>query len=208
MRTRAKICGICRLEDALLADQLGADAIGLVFYAGSKRCVDIPLAARISAAIGPFVTRVGLFVNPDRAQVEEAIECAGIQVLQFHGDESRDFCASFGRPYIKALRFRTPNELVDEARGFMDAMAILVDSYQPDAYGGTGKSFDWSGLPDLHRPLVLAGGLTAENLARAVHEARPYALDVSSGVESEPGRKDAAKMRAFLSGLARLGEPD
>ena len=202
MRTRIKICGITRAEDARVAVELGADAIGLVFYAPSPRHVGIAQARAIIAAIPPFVTVVGLFVDPPQAQVEAVLGDCSLGVLQFHGDEAAAFCGSFGLPYIKAARVRADADLVQYLSPYRDAQGWLVDAYHEQLYGGTGKSFDWKLIPrDLARPVILSGGLTPENVGAAVRQVRPWAVDVSSGVETAKGVKDAAKIAAFISGV-------
>jgi phosphoribosylanthranilate isomerase len=203
-RTRVKICGITRESDALAAAELGVDAIGLVFYAPSPRAVDIAQAKAIADALPPFVHRVGLFVNADAEFVRQVISAVGIDCLQFHGDETPASCEGFGRPYIKALRVNAERDIAAEAARFTGAQGILLDAFQPGLWGGTGATFDWGLIPrNLPRPLILAGGLTAENVATAVATARPFAVDVSGGVEAYKGIKDQTKMRAFMTGVAR-----
>ncbi|MBE0619579.1 MAG: phosphoribosylanthranilate isomerase [Burkholderiales bacterium] len=202
MRTRVKICGITRVEDARATAQLGADAIGLVFYARSPRCVRLDQARAITAAVPPFVTVVGLFVDPTRDQVESVLRGCPIGLLQFHGDEAPDFCGSFGLPYIKAARVRPETDLVQYLSPYHEAQGWLLDAYHDQLYGGTGESFDWKLIPrDLARPVILSGGLTPDNVGAAVRQARPWAVDVSSGVEAAKGVKDAAKIAAFVTGV-------
>lgn len=202
MRTRIKICGITRVEDARAAAGSGADAIGLVFYADSPRCVDLAQARAIVDATSPFVTVVGLFVDPTREQVAEAIGACTLGVLQFHGDETPGFCGSFGLPYIKAARVREDADLVQSLAPYRAAQGWLLDAYHDRLYGGTGESFDWKLIPpDLARPVILSGGLTPDNVGAAVRQVRPWAVDVSSGVESKKGIKDAAKIAAFIAGV-------
>ncbi|MGP1675625.1 MAG: phosphoribosylanthranilate isomerase [Burkholderiales bacterium] len=202
MRTRVKICGITRVEDARAAAQLGADAIGLVFYAPSPRNVSLDQARAISAAVPPFVTVVGLFVDPTRNQVESVLRGCPINLLQFHGDEAPDFCASFGLPYIKAARVRADTDLVQYLSLYGAAQGWLLDAYHDQLYGGTGESFDWKLIPrDLARPVILSGGLTPGNVGAAVRQVRPWAVDVSSGVEAGKGVKDVAKIAAFVTGV-------
>ena len=197
--TRTKICGITRVEDALAAAHAGADAIGLVFVAKSPRHVSPIQAAEIGAALPPFVTRVALFVNPDAAQVEAVLGLARPDVLQFHGEESPEFCRSFGLPYLKAARVRPGVDLLQFATLHADAQGLLLDAWSEGVHGGTGERFDWALIPpDLPRPIVLAGGLHPGNVAEAVRVVGPWAVDVSSGVEAAKGIKDAAKIAAFI----------
>lgn len=197
--TRTKICGITRVEDGLAAASAGADAIGLVFVAQSPRHVTPEQAAEIGAALPPFVTRVALFVNPDAAQVEAVLRRARPDALQFHGEESPAFCRSFGVPYLKAARVRPGVDLLQFAALHADAQGFLLDAWSEAAHGGTGERFDWALIPpDLPRPVILAGGLHPGNVAEAVRAVRPWAVDVSSGVEAAKGIKDAAKIAAFI----------
>lgn len=199
MRTRIKICGITRLADALAAARLGADAIGLVFVHTSPRCVDTDTAAAIARALPPFVTRVALFVNPSRTEVESVLERVRPDMLQFHGEETAEFCRSFGVPWLKAIRVMPGVDLLQCATDFQGAAGVLFDAYSPAAHGGTGQCFDWSSIPaNLPMPLVLAGGLHASNVGEAIERVRPWAVDVSSGVESAKGIKDTARMAAFI----------
>ncbi|MDP2640531.1 MAG: phosphoribosylanthranilate isomerase, partial [Betaproteobacteria bacterium] len=194
MRTRIKICGITRLEHARMVVELGADAIGLVFYAPSPRNVSLDQARAIIAAIPPFVTIVGLFVDPAPEQVESVLRRCSLGLLQFHGDEAPDFCRGFGLPYIKAARVRANADLVQYLSRYHAAQGWLLDAYHDELYGGTGESFDWTLIPrDLARPVILSGGLRPDNVGAAVHQVRPWAVDVSSGVEMAKGVKDAAK---------------
>jgi phosphoribosylanthranilate isomerase len=199
MRTRIKICGITSVQDGLLAVEAGADAIGLVFYPPSPRHVSVAQAAVIASAIPAFITRVALFVNPTRAQVEEVIRETQIDLLQFHGDESADFCESFSRPYIKAIRMNPEADWQGEVATHPRASGILLDAYHPEVPGGVGETFDWDVLSGLERdyPLILAGGLTPENVAQAIHQVQPYAVDVSSGVEASKGVKSGPLCEAF-----------
>lgn len=199
MRTRVKICGITRVEDGVAAANAGADAIGLVFHAASPRNVGVPQAQAIRRALPPFVNVVGLFVNAAVEAVHEVMAQVRLDVLQFHGDEPPADCGQFGIPYIKAIRMRDDVNLHQAAAEYADAQALLLDTYEAGRAGGTGRRFDWTRVPhDLAKPVVLAGGLTAENLAHAIALVRPYAADVSGGVESAPGVKDAAKIAAFI----------
>ena len=202
MRTRIKICGITRVEDARAAVQLGADAIGLVFYAPSPRSVGAEQARAIVASVPPFVTVVGLFVDPAAAEVESVLRQCDIDLLQFHGDEAPDFCAAFGLPYVKAARVKADADLVQYLSPYQAARGWLLDAYHDRLYGGTGEPFDWKLIPrDLAKPVILSGGLTPDNVGAAVRQARPWAVDVSSGVESSKGIKDAAKIAAFIAGV-------
>ena len=202
MRTRIKICGITRVDDARIAAEAGADAIGLVFYAPSPRNVELAQARAIVAAVPPFVTVVGLFVDPARDQVEAVLRTCSLGLLQFHGDEAPDFCCSFGLPYIKAARVRANADLVQYLSSYHAAQGWLLDGYHDQLYGGTGASFDWMLIPrDLARPVILSGGLTPDNVGAAVRQVKPWAVDVSSGVEAAKGVKDAAKIAAFIAGV-------
>ena len=200
MRTRIKICGITRVEDARSAVRLGADAIGLVFYAPSPRCVNMEQAHSIIDAIPPFVSVVGLFVDPAAEYVESVLRCCNLSLLQFHGDEAPDFCGRFDRPYIKAARVRAGIDLVQYLSPYAAARGWLLDAYHERLYGGTGNSFDWNLIPRaLARPVILSGGLTPENVGAGIRQVRPWAVDVSSGVEAAKGYKDAAKIAAFIT---------
>lgn len=199
---RSKICGITRVEDALHAAEAGADAIGLVFYAKSPRAVDVRQAREIVAALPPFVTTVGLFVNASRCEVNEILDALPLDLLQFHGDESAAECAGYHRPYVKALRVRPGDDVRARCAEFPQAAGILLDTFVPGVPGGTGEAFDWTLVPDDPGcPIILAGGLTAENVATAIRQVRPWAVDVSGGVEARKGIKDAAKVRAFLAAV-------
>ncbi|MDD4881371.1 MAG: phosphoribosylanthranilate isomerase, partial [Gallionellaceae bacterium] len=200
MRTRIKICGITRVEDGLAAARLGADAIGLVFAEKSPRRVDLARAVEVARALPPFVATVALFVNPDPAEVAAVVRDLRPSLLQFHGEETAEFCRAFATPYLKAIRVRPETDLLQCASDFADAAGLLLDAYTPVAHGGTGHRFDWSLIPErLPLPVVLAGGLEAGNVAEAVRQVRPWAVDVSSGVEAAKGIKDAAKVAAFIN---------
>ena len=199
MRTRIKICGITRTQDARAAAEAGADAIGLVFYPPSPRYLSVERAVEIRDALPPFLQTVALFVNADAAQVAQVIGRVHPALLQFHGDETPGFCAQFGLPYVKACRVRPGVDVLAYLRPYARAAAWLVDSYVPE-YGGVGERFDWSLAPrESARPLIVSGGLDAGNVAEAVRRVRPWGVDVSSGVESGKGVKDAAKMAAFIA---------
>ena len=201
MQVRIKICGLTRIEDLRLAVHAGADALGLVFYPPSPRCVDLTTAARLARAVPPFVSVVGLFVNAEPAVLRSTLATVPIHLLQFHDDEDEAYCRQFDRPYIKAARVRPGMDLVQYAAAFPSAQAILLDAFV-DGYGGGGKVFDWSLVPpSLGKPLILSGGLDADNVGEAVRRLRPAAVDVSTGVEASRGIKDAEKMRAFVAAV-------
>ena len=203
--TRVKICGVTRVKDAQAAVQAGAEAIGLVFYEHSPRRVSIAQAAQLVAGLPPFVTTVGLFVNADAASVRAVLAGAPLDLLQFHGDESPEYCAQFDRPYIKAIRVRPGVDLIQCASDFRSARGLLLDAHVEGIPGGTGATFDWSLIPPhLPLPVILSGGLDAENVAAAVEQVQPYAVDVSSGVEESKGIKDAAKIVAFVNEVKRI----
>ncbi len=200
--TRVKICGITRPEDGLAAARAGVDAIGLVFYPPSPRHVSIEQARAVLSALPPFVTSVGLFVNAEAAQVREVLDGVPLDLLQFHGDEPPEYCRGFGRPYMKALRMREGLDVNAEAARYHDAAALLLDAYHPGTPGGTGEAFDWERVPsDCPLPIVLAGGLSPENVAQAVRATHPYAVDLSSGVEAAKGIKDPARIQALMAQL-------
>ncbi|MCC5811910.1 MAG: phosphoribosylanthranilate isomerase [Ectothiorhodospiraceae bacterium] len=205
MRTRVKICGLTRVEDALEASRLGVDAVGLVFYAGSRRAVGLEQAAAIVAALPPFVSVVPLFLNPDRELVRQVLESVPVDLLQFHGEEPPEFCEGFGRRYLKAVPMGGQDGPVAYARRYRHAAGFLLDSHEPGAPGGSGKVFDWRAIPgDLGRPLIIAGGLKADNVGEAIRRYRPWGVDVSSGVESAPGIKDAGAMATFINEVQRV----
>ena len=200
-RTRIKICGLTRAQDVGAAIAAGADALGFVFYPDSPRYVTIEQAADLMARVPPFVTIVALFVNADPAFVRGALARLPIQLLQFHGDETEADCAQFGRPYIRAARMRAGVDLVEYAACFPSARGLLLDAFV-EGYGGGGKVFDWSLIPSgFDRPLILSGGLSADNVVDAVRRVRPWAVDVSSGVEAAKGIKDAEAIARFISGV-------
>lgn len=197
--TRVKICGITQLDDALHACGAGADAIGLVFCEKSPRNIDASKAVQICRALPAFVTTVALFMNEDETQVRQILSEVPIDCLQFHGEEEAAYCRQFNRPYIKAIAMDGETELARKVSAYHDAKAVLLDSHAPGQTGGTGETFDWNEIPrDLDKPIVLAGGLTVENVAEAIRVVRPYAVDVSSGVEREKGLKDAERVTAFI----------
>lgn len=196
---RVKICGITSVSDALSAVESGADAIGLVFYDKSPRSVGIPQAAAIARAVGPFVSVVGLFVDAPETEVERVLSEVDLHVLQFHGSESAAYCEQFQRPYMKALRMKEGLNVEREMAIYPSASAILLDAYRPGVPGGTGETFNWSRVPSQSAvPIVLAGGLTTENIEQAVAAVSVYGVDVSGGVEASPGLKSTAKVSAFI----------
>lgn len=202
VRTRVKICGITRLEDAQAAVACGADAIGFVFYKKSPRYVSPAQAKRIVRDLPAFVTPVALFVNESTEEINEIIAQTGIQLLQFHGDETPDECRRYQLPYMKAIRVKADTNLLQCEQDYSDASALLLDTYNEGMPGGTGQIFDWALIPtSLARRVVLAGGLTTENVEAAIRQVRPYAVDVSGGVEKSKGIKDAAKIAAFMRGV-------
>ncbi len=201
-RTRVKICGVTRPEDGMMAAELGADAIGLVFHPPSPRCVDVKTAQRIIAALPPLVTVVGLFMNAEPVAVRAVLESVRLDLLQFHGDEAPVYCEFFGKPYLKAVPMGANANVRDYEQQFASAAGLLLDSHGGQKMGGTGQPFDWTRIPaERYKPLILAGGLHPGNVTEAIQQVRPYAVDVSSGVESAKGIKDAALMRAFLRGV-------
>lgn len=204
---RCKICGITRLEDALAAVAAGADAIGLVFYAPSPRAVSIEQARAIVAGLPPFVTTVGLFVDMPQADIEAVLTAVPLDLLQFHGDESAAACEALKRPYIKALRVRAQDDVAALVDAYPGARAVLLDTYVDGVPGGTGQAFDWALVPaSLGKPVILAGGLTVENVAAAIARVRPYAVDVSGGVERAKGIKDAGKVKDFVHQVRAVGD--
>jgi phosphoribosylanthranilate isomerase len=203
-RTRIKICGLRDPEHARIASEAGADAIGLVFYDQSPRFVQIAQAKEIVRVLPPYVMPVGLFVNAEATDVEAILTQLPLGLLQFQGDETADFCSRFGRPYVRAVRMEKGTDLVEYSSRFSGAKALLVDAHVPGQRGGTGQVFDWKTIPArLPMPLILSGGLTSENVGRAIREVRPWAVDVSSGVESSRGVKDPAKIVEFIRSVQR-----
>ena len=211
-RTRTKICGLTKPEDAVAAVDAGVDAIGLVFYPPSPRAVTPEQAQAIVAPIPAFVSVTALFVNPTAEQVQSLLDAVRIDLLQFHGDEDEAFCAQFNRPYIKAIRVRQASDVVASCVRFPSALAVLLDSYKPGIPGGTGEAFDWSLIPqsDDLKPIILAGGLNADNVTDAIKQVNPFAVDVSGGVEvvldgvEQKGIKDHGKMNQFLDEVYRV----
>ena len=199
MRTRVKICGFTCVEDAVFAAQNGVDAIGLVFYPPSPRHIEIDLAVKIVNALPAFVTVVALFVDEQESRIREVLNNVPIDCLQFHGDEPAEACRLYGKRYMKAIRMRPEIDIYMVEQRYHDAAALLLDAYHPGIKGGTGDSFNWDRVPqDCSLPIVLAGGLDATNVRQAIHKVRPYAVDVSSGVEAGKGVKDIVKMATFL----------
>ncbi|MDX2348867.1 MAG: phosphoribosylanthranilate isomerase [Porticoccus sp.] len=204
--TRVKICGITRVEDARAAAAAGADAIGLVFYPKSSRYVESSAAANIARVVGPFVTVVGLFVNATVEDVRSTLSDVDLALLQFHGDEDETYCKQFGRPYIKAIRMEPGLDVAEAMSQYPSASGFLFDAWNKDKYGGTGETFEWNRLPHLNdlpcsnnSALILAGGLTPDNIAEAVAATKPYAVDVSGGVEITPGIKSEQLIQQFIA---------
>ena len=202
MSARVKVCGITRREDAEAAVQCGADAIGFVFWPHSARYIDADSARRIVEVIPPFVCSVGVYVDPDAAWVEQTARAAKLNLLQFHGDESPEFCNQFSQPYIKAIRVKPDTDLLQYAARYRTAKGLLLDTYAANMPGGTGHVFDWRLIPQqLPLPLILSGGLNPDNVANAIKQTKPWAVDVSSGVEASKGIKDKKKIIAFMQGV-------
>lgn len=202
-RIRIKICGFTRPQDLREAAALGIDAAGLIFFAGSKRHVDADTAAAIVRAAPPFVSTVGLFVNEQADTVRHVLERVPLDMLQFHGDEPPEYCRQFGRPYLKAIRVRSRDDIIHAAAAYTDARALLLDAYSAEGYGGTGHTFDWQLLPEnLPLPWILSGGLNSGNLAQALRQTRAATIDVSSGSEHAPGIKSMDKI-AELAAICR-----
>ncbi|HZR33739.1 MAG TPA: phosphoribosylanthranilate isomerase [Nevskia sp.] len=198
-RTRIKFCGMTSAGDALAAAALGVDALGFIFAPGSPRLLTLEAGAAIRRRLPPLVTAVTLLRNNPAEEVRAIIAAVQPQLLQFHGDESAEFCAAFGLPYMKAVGMKgLPRPLAEIAREYAGAAALLLDGHAPGGAGGQGQSFDWNGIAAIDKPVVLAGGLRPDNVAQAIRTARPYAVDVSSGIESAPGIKDSGKMEAFV----------
>ena len=203
--TRIKVCGITRVEDALVAVRCGVDAIGLVFYKQSPRYVTTMQAKQLVDSIPPFVTIVGLFVNSEAKIIREVMACVSLDMLQFHGDESPEFCEQFSLPYLKAIRVKAGMDLLQYACDFHSAKGLLLDAHVDGIHGGTGIGFDWTLIPrELPLPVILSGGLTSVNVAAGIKQVQPYAVDVSSGVEASKGIKDAAKIAMFINKVKRI----
>jgi phosphoribosylanthranilate isomerase len=202
MRTRVKICGITSVDDGLAAARYGADAIGLVFHRPSPRFVTLERAHQIATSLPPFIARVAVLVNQSVEELNEIIRACRPDLLQFHGEESPSFCRSFGIPYLRAIRVRQDIDLLESLSPYHDAAGWLLDAYRPDLYGGAGETFDWELIPQAtSRPVVLSGGLDAGNVGKAIRQVRPWAVDVSSGVESAKGVKEARLIAAFIAGV-------
>ncbi|RRJ84924.1 phosphoribosylanthranilate isomerase [Aestuariirhabdus litorea] len=201
---RVKVCGITRLEDALVAISAGVQALGFVFYPPSPRYISPVDAAGIIQQLPPFVTTVGLFVDASVEEVESAIALTQLDLLQFHGNEPADYCGGFSRPYIKALRVKGPEQIVRDMALYPDARGLLLDTYKKGVPGGTGETFNWEWVPASTRCVILAGGLNANNVGQAITAVMPYAVDVSGGVEAAPGIKDHSKILAFMSEVASV----
>ncbi len=200
--TKVKICGLTNTLDAQRVSDSGADAMGLVFYPPSPRYIQINEAKKIVENLPPFMTSVALFVNAEREDIENVLHEVDIDIIQFHGDESAEFCSSFNRPYIKAIRMKEDLDLYAIEKEYATARALLLDTYKKGIPGGTGESFNWQQVPhDLTKPIILAGGLDADNVAQAIKQVRPYAVDVSGGVEASKGQKDQHKIIAFMKNV-------
>ena len=199
MRTRVKICGFTQVNEAVTAAELGVDAIGLVFYPASPRHVSIDQAIKIVSALPAFVSVVGLFVDESESIIRDIINQVPIDCLQFHGNEQAEDCRRYNKPYMKAVRMKEGINMTQISEQYHDASALLLDAYHPAIKGGSGQQFDWDLIPkQCSLPIVLAGGLDQDNVKQAIQSVKPYALDVSSGVELEKGIKDVAKMAAFI----------
>ena len=199
MMTRVKFCGLTHRDDVTEAVESGADALGFVFYESSARYVTPEQASELTRIVPAFITRVGLFVDADAALVQGIFHHAGLNLVQYHGNESSEFCDSVGLPYIKAFRVRPGINILAEMERYPNALGFLLDAYVEGRPGGTGERFDWGLIPKTDRTIILAGGLTPENAKDAIECVAPWALDVSGGIETEPGRKDPDKMRRFVS---------
>lgn len=201
-RTRIKFCGLTRVEDVTLAGRLGVDAMGFVFYPPSSRAVTPEQAGELLTHVPPFVTSTGLFVDPEPDHVKGVLAQAPLDLLQFHGDETDAFCAQFGVPYIKAVRMHPEADLDEILARWPGARGLLLDAWHPDQPGGTGLTFDWSRIPvNWRERIVLAGGLTPDNVGSAIRQVRPYGVDVSGGIEAERGTKNSALMADFVAAV-------
>lgn len=207
MRVRTKICGITRSEDGVMAAKSGVDAVGLVFYSPSPRVVTALQARKIIAVLPPFVTTVGLFVNATEAEIRAVLDAVSLDMLQFHGEETPVQCQLYNKPYIKAIRMQADTNVSQLCMNYADASGLLLDAYHPQLHGGTGHQFDWGLFPQqASKPLILAGGLTPDNIVGAIEQTSPFAVDVSGGVEWAKGLKDAAKMATFLRGVTSVNK--
>lgn len=203
-RTRVKFCGMTRAEDIEAAVALGVDAVGIILYPKSSRSLPLSQAKEIAQSLSPMVSLVAVMVNPSRAEVEAAIEQLPLHYLQFHGNESADFCDAFNFPYFKAIQARDSCYILDQVQRYPKAEAMLLDTPSAQDFGGTGRCFDWSNVPQqCSKPIILAGGLSADSVAEAVRSVSPYALDLCSGIESQPGIKDIQKMQRFMHNLQK-----
>jgi phosphoribosylanthranilate isomerase len=208
-RIRVKICGITRPQDALAAAMAGADAIGMVFYPGSQRCISIDTANAIIASLPPFVTTVGLFVDASRDQINSVLRNVSLDMLQFHGSESQQDCLGYAKPYIKAIRMKAGLDLMQQLKMYDKSTGLLLDTYVEGVAGGTGQTFNWEMIPaNVDKPLILAGGLNAGNVADAIRRVRPYAVDVSGGVEASVGIKDAGKLTEFIQQIRKFNSDE
>jgi phosphoribosylanthranilate isomerase len=206
-RTRVKICGITHPDDAYAAAALWTDAVGFVFYAPSPRHVDVDIARDIAQCLPAFVSSVGLFVNAAAAEIRAVLDVVPLTLLQFHGDETPEFCTQFGKPFLKAIRMKPDVDVTAQIESFSAARGILLDAYRPGVPGGTGETFDWQRVPrHAGSPIIVAGGLTAANVGAAIRATRPWAVDVSGGVEVTPGRKDHDKLKAFFAAVRLTDE--
>jgi len=196
--TRVKICGLTRARDVREAAACGADAIGFVFVTGSRRFLDLPTAGELAGLVPAFVARVGLFLDQEAQEVRDVLEQVPLSLLQFHGREDAAYCRQFGLPYIKAVSMNSEHAIQQAEAEYTDAAALLLDSHEPGGLGGTGQVFDWSQVRRSERPLILAGGLTPDNVREAVRQSKPWGVDVSSGVEDAPGIKNTGAMRRFI----------
>lgn len=204
-RTRIKFCGITRLEDLKIAVDLGVDAIGLVFCPASPRAIDVQQACVLIDHCPPFITSVGLFMNQDASTIKSQIEEVPLDMLQFHGDESEQFCASMGLPYLKSIAMGGAGQSISET-DYQSASALLLDSNELGQPGGSGEQFNWGNIPAIERPFILAGGLHSKNVRNAISQVHPYAVDVSSGIEVDKGIKDINKMKEFVSAVRDADE--
>ncbi len=202
-RTRVKICGLTNPADAAMAVQMGADALGFNFFEGSARYISLDAAIEMVSSMPAFVSRVGLFVNPSEADVERVLNAVRFDLLQFHGDESPGFCESFGYPYIKAIKGESSEHILEMAARHTKARALLIDAFGPSGFGGTGETFDWNLIPNMDKQLILAGGLSPDNVADAIRQVQPFAVDVSTGVEvlTDKRSKDTSRMQAFFDAV-------
>jgi len=202
VRTRIKICGITHPDDALAAAELGVDALGFNFYRPSPRYVETAVAASLVRILPPFISSVGLFVDASADDVRAVLDAVPLTLLQFHGDESPEFCSQFGKPFLKAIRMKLDVDVTAEMARYASAVGILLDAYRPGVPGGTGETFDWQRVPQpAAQPVLLAGGLTSDNVGAAIRATRPWAVDVSGGVEATRGRKDHEKLKAFFDAV-------